>query len=163
MAVRGREGGGRDLSWGSLALADRQTDRLSGRAVIAALSAAGKREEERFVVTEEPPKTAGAEHLHSSENWNEACRRHRCLCVKNLRLPCCSHPTCSFFSEVKGCDDQRGSLKKGQTGTAVISNQSSSWLRARRAGASPPSPRPGSAAEGTSLPVLLWWVSQEHL
>lgn len=65
------------MSWGSLALADR----LCGRTVIAALSAAGKREEEGFVVAEEPPRTAGAEHSYSPGNQNEACRRHRCLCV----------------------------------------------------------------------------------
>lgn len=91
----------------------RQTDSL-GREVMATLSAGGKREEERFVVAEEPPKTAGAERFHSPGNQSEACRRHRCLCVKNLLLPCCSHPTCSFFSEVKGCDDQRGSLEKAK-------------------------------------------------
>lgn len=72
MAVRGR---GR---WKRFVLGPgRHTNRLSGRAVIAALSAAGKREEERFAVAEEPPKTAGAEHFYSPRNQNEACRRHR--------------------------------------------------------------------------------------
>lgn len=62
------------------------------------------------------------------------------------------------------CGDQSGSLKKTeQPGTAVISNQRCRWLRASEAGVSPPSARPGAAAEGTSFPVPLLWMSQEHL
>lgn len=60
-------------------------------------------------------------------------------------------PVLSFQrGEVKNCDDQSGSLKKTkQPGTAMISNQRCRWLWASEAGVSPPSPRPGSAAEGT--------------
>lgn len=74
-------------------------------------------------------------------------------------------PVLSFQrGEVKICDYQSGSLKRTkQSGTATISNQRRGWLRASEADISPPSPRPGSAAEGTSFPDPLLWTSQEHL
>lgn len=75
VAVGGTEGGGTGLAW------PWQTDRLPGRAVIAALSAAGEREEERFVVPGEPPRAAGAGHSCSPGNQDEAHRRHGCWCV----------------------------------------------------------------------------------
>lgn len=126
-----------------------------GRVVVAAaLLVVGKRENESIgsdaVVSQ--GCSSCKEYFYSPRCQNEeACRRHRCLCI----FSCCPVAPiqlvlCFQRGEVVNYDHQSGSLKKTeQPGTAMISNQRCRWLRASEAGVSPPSPRPGAAAEGT--------------
>lgn len=63
-----------------------QADKLTGRVVVvAAVLVVGKRENESICSDTVISQDCGSckEHFYSTRNQNEeACRRHKCLCVK---------------------------------------------------------------------------------
>lgn len=77
-----------------------QTDKLTGRVVVAALLVGGKREKENICSDIVISLDCGSckEYFYSPRNQNEGSfRRHKCLCIKNLLLPCRSHPSLFFL------------------------------------------------------------------